>query len=99
VLESTNVLIRQFFGSVLRVNQDSFEELRLKYIQDYELIVPGLTANHGIDALEYNRQVDDALPLEDLLKPDPRLRDHLLHNRDLLKSRSRQDSRRVPLPR
>ena len=29
---------------------------------------------HQIDPLEYNAQVDDALPLEDLIKPNPELR-------------------------
>lgn len=30
--------------------------------------------HHKVDALEYNRKVDDALPLEDVIKPDPELR-------------------------
>lgn len=33
---------------------------------------------HKIDALEYNREVDDALPLENIIFPDPELRRLLL---------------------
>jgi pyrimidine and pyridine-specific 5'-nucleotidase len=30
--------------------------------------------HHSVDAMEFNRQVDDAVPLDDILKPDPNLR-------------------------
>lgn len=30
--------------------------------------------HHKVDGLEYNSKVDDALPLEDVIKPDPSLR-------------------------
>lgn len=48
--------------------------LHQKYYRDYGLAIEGLTRHHKIDALEFNRQVDDALPLDSILKPDPKLR-------------------------
>lgn len=33
-----------------------------------------MVRHHKVDALEYNRKVDDALPLEDVIKPNPALR-------------------------
>lgn len=46
----------------------------MKYYKEYGLAIEGLTRHHKIDALEFNRQVDDALPLDKILKPDPKLR-------------------------
>jgi len=38
------------------------------------LAIEGLVRHHKVDPLEYNRKVDDALPLDDLIKPDLKLR-------------------------
>ncbi len=40
----------------------------------YGLAIEGLVRHHKIDALEYNRLVDDALPLDTALAPDAQLR-------------------------
>jgi pyrimidine and pyridine-specific 5'-nucleotidase len=48
--------------------------LHNKYYKEYGLAIEGLTRFHKIDALEFNREVDDALPLDSILKPDPHLR-------------------------
>jgi len=48
--------------------------LHHKYYKEYGLAIEGLTRFHKIDALEFNREVDDALPLDSILKPDPQLR-------------------------
>lgn len=48
--------------------------LHLSYYKDYGLAIEGLVRHHKIDPLEYNRKVDDALPLDDIIKPDPELR-------------------------
>ena len=53
----------------------------MKYFRDYGLAIEGLVRFHKVDPLEYNAKVDDALPLEDILKPDPQLR-NLLKNID-----------------
>ena len=38
------------------------------------MAIEGLVRHHNIDALEYNKLVDDALPLDDIIHPDPELR-------------------------
>jgi pyrimidine and pyridine-specific 5'-nucleotidase len=48
--------------------------MHIDYILDYGFALEGLVRNHGIDALDFNKHVDDALPLEKLLSPDPGLR-------------------------
>jgi pyrimidine and pyridine-specific 5'-nucleotidase len=58
--------------------------LHQKYYREYGLAIEGLTRYHKIDPLEFNREVDDALPLDDLLKPDPALR-KLLEDLDCTK--------------
>ena len=51
--------------------------LHQKYYKEYGLAIEGLVRHHNIDALEYNRLVDDALPLDDIIHPDPELRELL----------------------
>jgi pyrimidine and pyridine-specific 5'-nucleotidase len=74
VHEATDVLIHEFFKNTLFLDQEAAHKLHLKYFNEYGLIVEGLAQNHGINPLDFNRKVDDALPLEGLLEPDPELR-------------------------
>lgn len=46
----------------------------MKYYKEYGLAIEGLTRHHKIDPLAFNREVDDALPLDEILKPNPQLR-------------------------
>lgn len=48
--------------------------LHSKYYKEYGLAISGLVKHHMIDPIAYNREVDDALPLDDIIKPDPQLR-------------------------
>ena len=48
--------------------------MHLRYYKEDGLAIEGLVRHHKIDPLEYNRRVDDALPLEDIIKPNPKLR-------------------------
>ena len=48
--------------------------LHQKYYKEYGLAIEGLVRHHKIDPLEYNMKVDDALPLDGLITPDPSLR-------------------------
>ncbi|CAD0050462.1 unnamed protein product, partial [Aureobasidium pullulans] len=59
-------------------------ELHMRYYKDYGLAIEGLVRHHKVDALEYNEKVDDALPLEDIMFPDPKLR-RLLEDLDTSK--------------
>ncbi|KAJ1921835.1 suppressor of deletion of TFIIS [Tieghemiomyces parasiticus] len=44
------------------------------YYRDYGLAVRGLIRHHTIDPVDYDREVDGALPLETILTPNPALR-------------------------
>lgn len=48
--------------------------LHSKYYTEYGLAISGLVKHHKIDPMAYNREVDDALPLDDIIKSDPKLR-------------------------
>lgn len=67
-------LIHQYFVTHLNLDDESAEYLHHQYYKDYGLALEGLVRFHHIDAMEYNSLVDDALPLESILKPDPELR-------------------------
>lgn len=70
-------LIDEYFISHLSLTQAESEELHQRYYKDYGLAIEGLVRHHKIDPLEYNSQVDDALPLDDIIKPNPKLRNLL----------------------
>ncbi|KAM3077114.1 putative suppressor of disruption of TFIIS [Clarireedia jacksonii] len=67
-------LIDQYFMKHLELSREDAYKLHQDYYRNYGLAIEGLVRHHKIDALEYNRQVDDAVPLEDILSPDPELR-------------------------
>jgi len=64
-------LIDTYFMKHLDLPWDDAVKLHQEYYRDYGLAIEGLVRFHKIDALEYNSEVDDALPLEEILKPDP----------------------------
>ncbi|KAL4933349.1 putative pyrimidine 5'-nucleotidase [Aspergillus undulatus] len=67
-------LIHEFFVRHLSLSSEDAHMLHMKYYKEYGLAIEGLTRHHKIDPLEFNRLVDDALPLDDILKPDLKLR-------------------------
>jgi len=67
-------LIDQYFINHLSMGREAAYKLHQEYYKTYGLAIEGLVRHHKIDPLEYNRQVDDALPLEDIITPDPQLR-------------------------
>lgn len=77
-------LIDKFFIKHLSLSAEDALMLHQKYYRDYGLAIEGLYRHHKILPLEFNREVDDALPLDDMLKPDPQLR-HLLQRFDKTK--------------
>ncbi|KAJ5168465.1 uncharacterized protein N7482_004059 [Penicillium canariense] len=77
-------LINKFFVKHLDLNTDDAHMLHQKYYKEYGLAIEGLTRHHKIDPLEFNYEVDDALPLDEILKPDPKLR-KLLESLDTAK--------------
>lgn len=66
-----------YFEKYLSLPKDEAARLQREYSRQYGQALQGLVRHHQIDPLDYNAQVDDALPLEDLIKPDPRLRQFL----------------------
>ncbi|PGH16849.1 pyrimidine 5'-nucleotidase [Helicocarpus griseus UAMH5409] len=67
-------LIDEFFIKHLSLSPEDAIMLHQKYYKEYGLAIEGLTRHHKIDPLEFNSKVDDALPLDSILKPDPQLR-------------------------
>jgi pyrimidine and pyridine-specific 5'-nucleotidase len=67
-------LIDDYFQTHLALSADDAFELHQRYYKDYGLAIEGLVRHHKVDPLEYNEKVDDALPLDDIIKPNPRLR-------------------------
>ncbi|KAI4603206.1 hypothetical protein KJ359_005999 [Pestalotiopsis sp. 9143b] len=67
-------LIDQYFAKHLGLGEEEAIRLHKEYYQNYGLAIEGLVRHHQIDPLEYNAKVDDALPLEGIIKPNPQLR-------------------------
>ena len=67
-------MIDKYFATHLALSAADAEMLHMKYYEDYGLAISGLVMHHKIDPLKYNREVDDALPLDGLLTPNPELR-------------------------
>jgi pyrimidine and pyridine-specific 5'-nucleotidase len=67
-------LIDQYFMKHLELSRDEAFKLHQDYYKTYGLAIEGLVRHHKIDPLEYNKQVDDALPLESIIDRDPDLR-------------------------
>ncbi|KEF55115.1 pyrimidine 5'-nucleotidase [Exophiala aquamarina CBS 119918] len=68
------ILINKYFIKHLDVSTDEATRLHQQYYKDYGLAIEGLSRFHKIDPLDFNREVDDALPLDELLSPDPETR-------------------------
>lgn len=67
-------LIDAYFSKHLELPWSEAVRLHKEYYTTYGLAIEGLVRHHSIDALEYNAQVDDALPLENVIKPNAELR-------------------------
>nr|POF12655.1 uncharacterized protein c24b11.05 [Quercus suber] len=72
--ELMSVLIDRYFQSHLSISATEANELHARYYKDYGLAIEGLVRHHKVNPLEYNQQVDDALPLDDIIRPNPKLR-------------------------
>ncbi|KIA75477.1 pyrimidine 5'-nucleotidase [Aspergillus ustus] len=72
-------LIDQFIAKHLSLNAQDATLLQQKYYKDYGLVLEGLTRHHKIDPMAFNREVDDALPLDSIVSPDQGLKTLLSH--------------------
>lgn len=77
-------LIDKYFATHLSLPWDDAVRLHKEYYQNYGLAIEGLVRHHQIDPLEYNAKVDDALPLDAIIKPRAELK-RLLANLDTTK--------------
>ncbi|KAJ8119552.1 hypothetical protein ONZ43_g3519 [Nemania bipapillata] len=62
-------LIHDYFEKHLDLSREEAVELHTKYYQKYGLAIGGLMRHHDVDPLHFNSQVDDALPLGNLIQP------------------------------
>ena len=69
--------IDEYFARHLEISYEDAVKLHQEYYTNYGLAIEGLVRHHKIDPLEYNAQVDDALPLEGVIVPNPELREIL----------------------
>lgn len=67
-------LINKYFITHLPLSAEEATRLHHQYYKDYGLAIEGLARHHQIDPLDFNREVDDAVPLDELLEPDPNTR-------------------------
>ena len=67
-------LINDYFAKHLQLSAEDAKMLHQEYYKDYGLAVTGLALHHKIAPLEFNREVDDALPLDSIIAPNPQLR-------------------------
>ena len=79
-------LIDEYFVNHLSLPWEEAVRLHKEYYQSYGLALEGLVRHHQIDPLEYNAKVDDALPLEGVIVPNPTLKQLL---RDIDRSKAR----------
>lgn len=72
------IYIHRYFKKHLHLNDEEAHNLHMSYYKQYGLALEGLVRLHRVDALEYNRVVDDALPLDKILTPNLKLRKLLI---------------------
>lgn len=74
VHDHMTVLIDQYFMTHLELTKEDAYKLHMNYYRTYGLAIEGLVRHHKIDPLEYNEKVDDALPMDQILSTDLKLR-------------------------
>lgn len=67
-------LIDDYFVRHLALPAEEAVQLHRRYYKEHGLAITGLVAHHQVDPIAYNREVDDALPLDNIIKPDAKLR-------------------------
>lgn len=77
-------LIDAYFVKILAITPEKANQLHEQYYKDYGLAISGLVQHHKVDPLKFNCEVDDALPLDTVIAPDPKLR-QLLEDLDKTK--------------
>ena len=66
-------LIHVYFEKHLDLPPEEAVKLHKEYYQTYGLAIAGLVTKHQVDPLEFNTEVDDKVPLNELIAPRPEL--------------------------
>ncbi|BGP41998.1 Putative suppressor of disruption of TFIIS [Rhodotorula kratochvilovae] len=61
-------------GKIRGLSDEEAKDLHSHYYREYGLAIRGLVRHHAVDALDYDKNCDAALPLDEVLKDDPKLR-------------------------
>ncbi|KII95091.1 hypothetical protein PLICRDRAFT_33922 [Plicaturopsis crispa FD-325 SS-3] len=77
--------IHAYFVS-MGLGEEEASNLHLQYYTQYGLALRGLTRHHDIDPLDFDQKCDGSLPLEEMIHPNPRLRQLFL---DIDRSKAR----------
>lgn len=67
----------EFMVNILNMPREQAATLHQRYLREFGSTIEGLVHYHQIDPMFFNRQVDDALPLEGLLEEDIKLQQTL----------------------
>ncbi|KAI9448155.1 pyrimidine 5-nucleotidase [Lactarius indigo] len=70
----------------LGLSDEEAAGLHSQYYTQYGLALRGLQRHHDVDAIDFNEKCDGSLPLEEMLKPNPRVQ-QLLQDIDRSKCR------------
>ncbi|PSR76292.1 HAD-like domain-containing protein [Coniella lustricola] len=62
-------LINGYFEKHLNLPREDAIRLHSEYYRNYGLAIAGLIRHHQIDPLDFNAKVDDALPLDSMIRP------------------------------
>lgn len=60
----------EFMVNILNMPPEQAATLHQRYLREFGSTIEGLIHYHQVDPISFNKQVDDALPLEDLLEED-----------------------------
>ncbi|KAH9045531.1 pyrimidine 5-nucleotidase [Lactarius pseudohatsudake] len=85
IAQEMGVRIHAYFVS-LGLSDEEAADLHSQYYTQYGLALRGLQRHHDVDTIDFNEKCDGSLPLEEMLKPDPRVR-QLLQDIDRSKCR------------
>lgn len=66
--------VHLYLRSSLRLTDAEATALRVSYYKTYGLVLRGLLLHHRVDPIEYDKRCNQAVPLEEMIKPDPVVR-------------------------
>ncbi|KAF9076738.1 pyrimidine 5-nucleotidase [Rhodocollybia butyracea] len=70
ISQAMGVKIHDYFVKLGLSEQDA-SDLHHKYYTQYGLALAGLVRHHDVDPLDFDRNCDQALPLEEMISPNP----------------------------